>query len=464
MSLSQLHRRPPAVNLETPLIATADLRVGMFIHLDLGWMSHPFALSSFSITDAGQIETIRSLGLAQVRWSPSESDPALFEDADSAPAPGVVAPVDGVSPPAAVAARQPRDPAAEALAAQRAAVERVERQYAEASAGWRHAMGQVKADPAACGQRMAALSQALMDKMLGARELSIRVLADAPADRAGHALNVGVISLLMGRQCGLSDVELQDLGVGALAHDVGKADMPPRLHHADPQFSAAETAAYREHVALGVALGRRMGLSPGALLVIAQHHEHCDGSGFPQALDINRMSIAARTVALVNRYDNLCHPPRGAHALTPHEALSLLFAQGQTRYDAAILSTFVRMMGVYPPGSIVQLTDDRYAVVESVNAARPLKPKVMVHDPRVARDQALLLDLAADANLGIRRSLQAAQLPRAAAEYLTPPTRMTWFFEADAGKCEETVAPASETHAGPQSDAGLMPGPRVMGA
>jgi hypothetical protein len=325
-------------------------------------------------------------------------------------------------------------------------------------------MGQVKTDPAACGQRMAALSQALMDKMLGARELSIRVIADAPADRAGHALNVGVISLLMGRQCGLSDVELQDLGVGALAHDVGKVDMPPRLHHADPQFSAAETAAYREHVALGVALGRRMGLSPGALLVIAQHHEHCDGSGFPQALDINRMSLAARMVALVNRYDNLCHPPLGAHALTPHEALSLLFAQGQTRYDAAILSTFVRMMGVYPPGSIVQLTDDRYAVVESVNAARPLKPKVLVHDPRVARDQALLLDLAAHANLGIRRSLQAAQLPRAAADYLAPPARMTWFFEVDTNKYEESAAPVSEARAEPASDAALTQSPRALGA
>jgi hypothetical protein len=77
------------VNAETPLIATAHLRVGMFIHLDLGWMSHPFALSSFRITDPGQIETIRSLGLAQVRWSPGQSDPALFDDADGTPAPGV---------------------------------------------------------------------------------------------------------------------------------------------------------------------------------------------------------------------------------------------------------------------------------------------------------------------------------------------------------------------------------------
>ena len=398
----------------------------MFVHLDLGWMSHPFALSSFRIADASQIETIRSLGLARVRWSPQESDPAALANADtpaSKPAGASAAAPGHKLPP------RPRDPVAEALAAQRAAVELCERQYGEAARSWRQAMDVALSDPQAAGQRMAALSRALVDKMLGARELSIRALAQTPGDRASHALNVGVIALLMGKQCGLPETDLQDLGVGALTHDVGKVELPHRLHKPDEHFTAAETALYREHVALGVTLGRRMGLSPGALLVIAQHHEHCDGSGFPQGLDVNRMSVAARMAALVNRYDNLCHPANIEQALTPHAALSLLFTQGQSSYDAAILSTFVRMMGVYPPGSVVQLTDDRFAVVESVNAARPLKPKVMAYDPRVARDEALLLDLASEPHLGIRRSLHAAQLPRPAADFLAPRARVGWFFE-----------------------------------
>jgi len=58
------------------LIDTAELRVGMFVHLDLGWMSHPFALSSFRIDDASQIATIRALGLARVRWSPAKARPS----------------------------------------------------------------------------------------------------------------------------------------------------------------------------------------------------------------------------------------------------------------------------------------------------------------------------------------------------------------------------------------------------
>ncbi|HET9977043.1 MAG TPA: HD domain-containing phosphohydrolase, partial [Burkholderiaceae bacterium] len=294
------------------------------------------------------------------------------------------------------------------------------------------AMERLDTDPVAAGHLMAALARAMADKMLGARELSIRALAETPGDRASHAMNVGVLAMLMGRQSGLADADLADLGVGALAHDVGKHGMPTRLHKPDPHFSPAEAAAYRDHVAQGVTLGQRMGLTPGALLVIGQHHEHCDGSGFPQGLDVNRMSIGARLVALVNRYDNLCHPARGAPALTPHEAMSLLFSKGQTRFDAAILSTFVRMMGVYPPGSIVQLTDDRWAVVESVNAARPLKPRVTIHDPKRAREELPLTDLVAVPNLGIRRALPASELPRAVAEQLAPRSRLAWYFDTGA--------------------------------
>ena len=409
----------------------------MFIHLDLGWMSHPFALSSFRIADPTQIATIRSLGLARVRWSPEKSDPppaaAAAPVALAAPSAVEAEPAGSTEPaplmPLRQAASKP-DTRRAALAAQRAAVELCQRQYGEAASGWRQAVDQSRTDPQAAGKQLGALSKALVDKMLGARELSIRVLAEAGSDRASHALNVGVMSLLLGKLCGLAETDMQDLGAGALGHDIGKLDLPQRVQRQSADFSSAETALYREHVAHGVAQGQRMGLSPGALLVIAQHHEHCDGSGFPRALDANRMSVAARLVALVNCYDNLCHPAQATQALTPHEALSRMFARGKERYDATLLTSFVRMMGVYPPGSLVQLTDDRYALVDSVNSSRPLKPRVLVHDPRVARDEPLLVDLEAEPALGIRRSLPAAQLPRAAQEVLMPPPHLAWFFEA----------------------------------
>ena len=83
------------------------------------------------------------------------------------------------------------------------------------------------------------LTRALLDKMMVDREMCVRVISDAGSDRAsGHALNVAVIALLMGRVFGFSEADMQDLGVGALLHDVGKLELPERVRHAELPLNA----------------------------------------------------------------------------------------------------------------------------------------------------------------------------------------------------------------------------------
>jgi len=405
-------------------VPVSDLQVGMFVHLDLGWMRHPFALSSFRISSPDQIDTIRQLGLQQVRWVPEKSEltPAGTRQ-DETPTAEIQTPVETAEE---AAARQRRD----ALAQQRAATQALENQCAEAGQALREIGRLVQAQPAQARQDTEALSRALLDKLLVDGEMCIRLMNTQVGERAAaHGLNVAIIALLMGRTFGLGEAEMMDLGVGAMLHDVGKLELPERVRHFEEAFGSAETQAYREHVSQGVKLGRRMGLSAGALQVLAEHHEHADGSGFPQHLNGERMSQAARIVALVNRYDNLCNPALLTRALTPHEAVSILFAQNRSRFDATILNAFIRMMGVYPAGSVVQLTDDRYALVVGANSSRPLKPRVLVHDPRMPRNEALHLDLETARDLGIRRSLSPAKLPPAALAYLAPRPRVAYFFE-----------------------------------
>jgi len=408
-------------------IDVASLRVGMFVHLDLGWLSHPFPLSSFRISSEEQIATIRALGLRRVRWSSAQSD--LAEVASAAAA------ADRRHDSASQVSQETPEQRArrehrERLAAQRAGLQLCERQFAEATREIKRAMDLAAAKPEEAGAQATALARGLADKMLGAGDLCIRLLTEAAGDKASaHALNVTLISMLMGRTFGLAEQDMIDLGTGALMHDVGKLELPDRVRHREDHFSAAELRLYEEHVAFGIAAARRMGLSPGASLVVAQHHEHADGTGFPLKLNTDRMSPLARIVALVNRYDRLCNPHIVAKALTPHEALSTLFAQSKTKFDTAILGAFIKMMGVYPPGSAVQLTDDRYALVVSVNSSRPLKPRVLVHESGVPRDEALIVDLEKTEGLGIRRSLRPQQLPPTTLAYLAPRPRVAYFFE-----------------------------------
>ena len=401
-------------------------------------MSHPFPLSSFRLTSADQIETIRRLGLTRVVISPEKSLPPPLSVVPSAgvisgtktgPASGADASDDADA--AAQAALLQQRQRREQLLAQREAATLCEGQYDEASRALQRAVELVPSQPVTARLQTEALSRAMLDKMLSSGDLCIRLLSSTGGERgAAHSLNVSVIAMLMGRTLGLSETELMDIGVGALLHDVGKLDLPERVRHPEACNTAPEVNAYREHVHLGITRARRMGVAEGAVQVMAQHHEHADGSGFPGRLAGEAMSPAARIVAVVNRYDNLCNPgPRG-HPLTPHEAVSLLFAQNRNKFDPAVLSAFIRMMGVYPAGSVVQLTDDRFAMVIAVNSSRPLKPRVMVHEPGVPRDEALLLDLEHEPDLGIRRSLPPAKLPLDAFNYLMPRPRVAYYFEA----------------------------------
>lgn len=410
-----------------PLIPVADLRVGHYVLLDLGWMEHPFPRNQFRLTSQRQIETIQALGLTRVRIDPARSDLEALE----APAPPG-ADRRRADTPAAEAStpRTPSDPRAQALAEQRRSLQRCERQYHEGARRYRALQEAVERDPRAAAAEAHTLVGSLLADIDGQGESAIRLLGDVQGDRgAQHAMNVTVLALLLGRAMGLSADEQTALGLAAFVHDIGKVRLPDLVRYKDDAFTATQLKVYQEHVEHGVTLAQAMALAPPVVQAIAQHHEAADGSGFPRGCSGAEMSLAAHILALINRYDGMCNPLNPARALTPHEALSRLFAMQKSRFDAKTLSAFIRMVGVYPPGSIVQLSDGRFAQVQAVNAARPLKPRVLVHDPRTPRSEALLLDLQDTPDLSIQRSLRPDQLPRAALDYLEPRPRYCYFFE-----------------------------------
>jgi HD-GYP domain-containing protein (c-di-GMP phosphodiesterase class II) len=326
--------------------------------------------------------------------------------------------------------QQLRQQRSELLGVQQRDLIACERRYGQTVRQYKQVIEQVHSHPHKVMEQCQDMVQGFVSEILGTGESAIRLLSDSMGDKQTmHPVNVSVIALLLGKYMALSAAEVTDLGIAAFLHDIGKLQLPDRVRWPEANFSNAEQKAYQEHVTQGLLLGQRMELTPGALQAIAQHHEMVDGSGFPGRVKGDAMSQPAKILALVNRYDELCNPNRPAAALTPHEALALIFAQLKPRFDATVLGAFIRMMGVYPPGSIVQLTDDRYAMVVSVNSARPLKPRVVVVDTKVSKHEALILDLESTPELGIRRSLKPASLPKVAMDYLSPRQRICYFFE-----------------------------------
>jgi HD-GYP domain-containing protein (c-di-GMP phosphodiesterase class II) len=426
-------------NDASELIATDALRIGMYVELDVGWLSHPFPTSSFKITSDSQLETIRGLGLLQLRWVPFKSDPQV-----DATVPLNTERVSVAVHERQVAAEhdaQERRERANLLSDQQSSLNACEKRFSDSARQYRKTLDLLHANPKEAAAQVGSMVSGLLGEMLAEGESAIRLLSESAGDKfALHPVNVTVVSLLLGKAMGLSHATLQDLGVAAFLHDVGKVQLPERVRWVEENFSSSEYKLYQEHVAQSVLLGKTMELSKSALLTIAQHHELADGTGYPSRVKVESIGTGGRILSLVNRYDNLCNPSRTATALTPHESLSLIFSQMKSRFDSVTLSAFIRMMGVYPPGSVVQLIDDRFAIVTSVNSARPLKPRIIVHEPGVPKHEALIVDLEHMPFLGIRRSLKPSALPSATLEYLAPRQRITYFFEQTAAPAEPDAA------------------------
>lgn len=428
-----------AVNTSV-LIDISQLRIGMYIQLDLSWMQHPFPVSNFRVGSAEQIATLRELGLTQIKVLPKKSDPEFRhgvippepETPSACPEPASPEPVVADQPSASLTAGAENALALRRrllLAAQNASLLACDQRFRLATRQYVAMEKLVIDQPQAAQAEGASLVSECVDELLESSDSVIRLLSEGVGEPGAlHPVNVMVLSLLLGKALGMKSAELHDLGVAALLHDIGKMGMPLQLAHVSSSMTLAERSRYEGHVAASVALATRMGWGKSVLATIAQHHEMVDGSGFPLRRGAAELSRSSQVVALVNHYDRMCSPIGGG-GLTPHETLSVIFAQHKARFDSVVLGAFIRMMGVYPPGSIVQLVNDRYAIVASVNSSRPLRPRVIVHDSRIPKDEAPILDLETVPELGIRRSLKPSQLPRDALDYLSPRKRICYFFE-----------------------------------
>ena len=409
----------------------ADLQVGMYIHLDLSWLEHPFPQSSFKLRTAEQIATVRGLRLTRVRWSPHLSDIAASSAEAAAADP--VALAEAAAPPVA-------DPAALAAAQEEEAAERERRTMRECQKALAEAVRKVKgfsktlhAQPIETREQASALVDQLMQDMLAEAELTIRLMSDPFGGETAyhHALNVTLLSLMLARAMKAPPAALRAVGLGALFHDIGKFGIPDRITRATGPLSRPEMALLQTHPAKGIELAQKMELPPEVVQIITQHHEMVDGSGYPKKLKGSEISLPARIVAVVNAYDNLCNALNPQAVMTPHEALAMLYGRRRGQFDEKVLSTFVRCLGVYPPGSAVRLSDERVALVVSVNSTRPLKPMVMVFNPVVAKENAQVLDLEAVPEVSIAKSIRPQDLPQVTRDYLMLGTRTTYYFSAE---------------------------------
>ena len=422
-------------------VSVDQLQVGVYVYLDVGWMHHPFSFNNFKIRDEDQLRTIRELGLQCVRWDPARSDqkplprPATPGPNDTSAATILDQPVMDEAKEARIAAKQAR---IRACTEYRVNLAKVEQAFANTAQVVRGIGKNVYSKPKETILEATDLIGAMVETLLAAPDLAVQVMAEKPGgeDLYFHSLNVSVMAMIVAREIDLPAELIRQIGIGALFHDIGLNEIPPKILNNTSPLTKPEREFREMHCQYGLDIGKKAGLPQAVQNIIYQHHEHFDGSGYPRKLKGEAIDFMARLVALVNVYDNLCNPVSIAQALTPHEALSLIFSKHRSHFDPKLLQVFIRFMGVYPPGTVVALSNDVIGLVIKVNAARALKPTVIIYDPCIPKSEALILDLGDEPELNISRAIRPAQLPRAVFDYLSPRRRVSYYFDGGSANQE----------------------------
>jgi putative nucleotidyltransferase with HDIG domain len=421
-------------------LSVDQLRIGLYIHLDLPWFKHPFTLNSFRIDSEEQLRELRALGVSRFRYNPQRSDTS--DAGDVQPDSGMAeAPAIETSPaPAETPAQEP----AEAFSGKQRRIHllkehrrrygQVNKAFLESTALLRNLNRNLLTDSTGTLREIGACVEQMAHAFLEHPEVTLHLIGEEHWDEDiySHHLNIAVLGMMLAKGLDFSLEQTRILGLGALMHDIGLINVPGYLlKKRTDDYTRQEHELYATHCEHGLHFGRKLGLPEDVLSIIFQHHEMVDGSGYPLGVKGDNITLPARIVSLVNYYERLCNPADPAQALTPHGALSLMFGQKRAKFDAVALERLIRCLGVYPPGTIVTLSNDTTALVMSVNAARPLRPWVMVYDPGVPKEEAILLDLERETDINIVDAVRPGMLPPAVAAYLSPRKRVIYFFDSE---------------------------------
>ncbi len=192
-----------------------------------------------------------------------------------------------------------------------------------------------------------------------------------------HAINCSILSLTLGRYMQLSHEILEELALAALLHDVGEVKLPVNLVR-KAQKTREETEQVMQHTSLGAEILLNSKDIPNSVVDVAlSHHEQVDGKGYPRKLKGDEISLYSRIVAIVDTYDRLT-TSRDEKTIPATEALRYLYLYRDKFFDASLTEIFIKCLGIYPVGSLVELLTGEVGIVISVQPGELLHPKLLL--------------------------------------------------------------------------------------
>lgn len=417
-----------------------DLCVGMYVDLNCSWFKHPFPWRSFKITSESQLATIRGLHLSSVLVYPSESNndtasnaPAA-ESKPSAPAVTGTQKEQSAAIPIALSQADYQQTVSLGIQVYQQVVQRSAQMMKDLCSGSIEGLNNAKLMINSISTLIANTEAAsTMASMFDAEEL----------DNASvlHALNVGTMSMMVARHFKIDEEDLRLIGMAGLLHDIGERRIPLRIVRNRSRLSRVEMQEYQRHPQFAVDMLKQFPSFPEEVLdIIRNHHERLDGSGYPNKLKAEQIPLPTRIVSAVEHYDSCINNQEAEQAMSPAEALAHMYKNQKHLFASEVVVAMIQTFGVYPPGTVVALTDGTFGLVLNINLELRLKPLILAYNPASPKGRPEIVDLAQVGDRSIVRALSKNELPQEIKEYLQLKRWTGYFIQSSIHTIQEQAA------------------------
>ena len=210
--------------------------------------------------------------------------------------------------------------------------------------------------------------------------MCLSMLKEADEYTALHSLRVCILAVAFGRELGYPIDRLEQLGTGALLHDLGKLKIPLDILNKPGRLTTEEFDVIKSHVPLGVQVLEQSkgGIADTAIDVARYHHERIDGSGYVSGRGKEDIPEFGRIGGIVDCYDAITSDRIYKKGISAYDALKKMYEWRDSAFDAVLVEKFIQCMGIYPIGSLVEMNTGSIGVVATINRERRLRPKVVL--------------------------------------------------------------------------------------
>ncbi|WJW75399.1 HD-GYP domain-containing protein [Thiohalobacter sp. IOR34] len=340
-------------------IPLEKLKVGMYVHeLDCRWMDHPFVANRFAIRNEGQISKIRAAGISELyidtaRGGDLESAPSV-EQVEQAMQEEVERAASAAPPPLA-----PRvSTATEEVCARQL--------FSEATSVIRNLMEDVRLGKAVEVEALDPLAERMVQSVFRNHHALTGISRIKSKDEYTfmHCVSVAGLMITFARSQGFDEARIRQVAIGSLLHDIGKTLIPDEVLNKPGRLTPEEFEIMKQHVThSGEILQETLDLSQTALDVAMLHHERMDGTGYPLGLDGEAISQVGQMSAIVDVYDALTSVRVYKDAWEPTHTLKKMLEWSPGHFSRELVQHFIRCLGIYPVGSLVELESGRLGIV-----------------------------------------------------------------------------------------------------